>query len=107
MIWLEADEHIEREEAFETRKTELSIRWEQLEVLLKVIQDLRFIAICNTPLKKEKIDEFIDSLPSNKNKETDDKPRLRSTVKMRKPGEIPEWKKKRLEQKNDNCQKTG
>lgn len=107
MIWLEADERIEQEEAFEARKTELSIRWDQLEVLLKVMQDLRWIALCNTPLKEDKVDDFINRLPSNKNKEPDKPQRKRSTVKKRKPGEIPEWKKRRAKQNNDNCQKTG
>ena len=70
------------------------------------MQDLRLIALCNTPLKQDRVDDFINSLPSNKDKKTD-KPRTRSTVKKRKPGEIPEWKKKRAKQNNDNCQKTG
>ena len=112
MIWLEADERIEEKEAFENKKTELEIKRNQVHALLKVLWDIRRIGIrqiaATFPSNIDFMD-FIYSMPSYEGDAKKAKEQMRWTVKQRKPGEIPEWKKQRQNQNNDTCQiqKTG
>ncbi|MBQ7731929.1 MAG: hypothetical protein IJT68_08855 [Lentisphaeria bacterium] len=107
MIWLEADERIETKEQFEEKKIELQIRQEQATAILNSLVDLKQIGLAQIPFASEtEAIDFIYRLPSNKGARDEERKNLRWTMKRRKPGEIPAWKKQRQNQDN-NCQKTG
>ena len=86
----------------------MSIRRDQTIALLNTLSDIRHIELMKLPFSDEfKRQKFILNLPSNRGNKTEEMKKMLATAKKRKPGEIPEWKKQRLKQNNDNCQKTG
>ena len=108
MIWLEADERIEREEQFEEKKTRLEIQRNHIDAVLTVLADIRQIEMFQIPFSSDtEYKDFLYSLPSYKGDKKQAKEDLRWTVKQRKPGEIPEWKKKQLQDKPEPASKTG
>lgn len=107
MIWLEADERIEQKEQTEAKRIELKIQTEHVCAILKYLADLRVIELEQIPFKDEAAyHRFIHRLPSQKENRDENHKIPYGTVKRRKPGEIPEWKKQRQLHDN-NCQKTG
>lgn len=107
MIWLEADEQIELKEQIDAKKIELEIKRDQVIAILNYLADLRQIELAQIPFKDEATyHRFVHRLPSNKENRNENQKIPHGTVKRRKPGEIPEWKKQQL-QDNENCQKTG
>jgi hypothetical protein len=111
VIWLEADERIEAEMRFEEKKAELEIQRNHVSSILTMLCDLRKIGmrqIASTFASEIDYNDFLYSMPSFKGDAKKAKAEMRWTVKTRKPGEIPEWKRK-LQNQNNTCQtpKTG
>ena len=100
MIWLEADEAIAEKDRFEEKKTELDIQKGRVQFVADILADIRQIALAQIPLTGTEYMDFIYSLPSFKGDKEKAMKETRWTATMRKPGEIPEWKKKQLQNKD-------
>lgn len=107
VIWLEADERIERKERFEEKKKELEIQAIHVQAVVDILSDIRHIEIAQMPLSRNELMDFISHLPSFIKDAKKEQKETRWTVKQRKPGEVPEWKKKLQQKNNETCQKTG
>ena len=97
VIWLQADERLEKREELELRKSELAIDRERVKAFFTILSDLRHIQLSKMYFKTDMaFRDFLTTLPSYSGDAKKDKEERRWKVKKRKPGEIPEWKKKRL-----------
>lgn len=101
MIWLQADERLEDEGKREIAKAEAAVRYENLKVVFEVLCDLRHIQIHKIPFKDQnELKDFLTTLPSYHGDAQKDRETRRWKVTKRKPGEIPEWKRKKLAANN-------
>ena len=99
MLWLEADERLERKEKWELRKSELTIERERVKALFAIISDIRHIQLSKMYFKTDlAFQDFLTTLPSYTGNAKKDREERRWKVTKRKDGEIPEWKRKRLEE---------
>ena len=97
MLWLQADERLEKQRELEFTKSRLEIERERIKALFTIIFDLRHIQLSKMYFKTDMaFRDFLTTLPSYSGDAKKDKEERRWKVKKRKPGEIPEWKKKRL-----------
>lgn len=97
VIWLEAAERIDELEKLEIRKNELRIERERFELTFNVLADLRHIQLSKMYFKTDTgFSDFLTTLPSFKGDAKKTKEDRRWKVKRRNPGEMPEWKKKKL-----------
>lgn len=97
MIWIQADELLEEEGKREIAKAEAKIRYENLKAVFEVLCDLRHIQIRKMPFTDENAyKDFLTTLPSYRGDAKKDREARRWKVTKRKPGEIPEWKKRKL-----------
>lgn len=97
MIWLQADELLENEGKREIAKAEAAVRYENLKAVYGVLCDLRQIQIHKIPFKDiNELKDFLTTLPSYHGDAQKDREARRWKVTKRKPGEIPEWKKRKL-----------
>lgn len=106
MLWLQADERLEKKEKLELKKSELTIERERIKALFTIISDLRHIQLSNMYFKTDAaLKDFLTTLPSYSGDAKKDKQERRWKVTKRKPGELPPWKKKRLaEQASESLQ---
>ena len=106
MLWLQADERLEKKEKLELKKSELAIERERIKALFTIISDLRHIQLSKMYFKTDAaFKDFLTTLPSFSGDAKKDKQERRWKVTKRKPGEIPAWKKKRLaEQSSESLQ---
>lgn len=97
VIWLQADELLEKLERVEAQKMEMKIQRERFGALTKILADLRHIQLSKMYFKTDHaFRDFLTTLPSYDGDARKNKEERRWKVKKRKPGEIPEWKKQRL-----------
>ena len=97
MLWLQADERLEKKEKLELKKSELAIERERIKALFTIISDLRHIQLSKMYFKTDAaFKDFLTTLPSYSGDAKKDKQERRWKVTKRKPGELPAWKKKRL-----------
>ena len=98
MLWLQADERLERREKLELKKSELEIERERVKALFLYLSDLRHIQLHKMYFKTDMaFKDFLTTLPSYQGDAQKERQKRRWKVTMRKPGEIPEWKKKKAE----------
>ena len=97
IIWIRADERLEKEQKLELKKAELKIERERISAIFTLLSDLRHIQLSKMYFKTDaSFQDFLSTLPSHKKDGPNEKQERRWKVKKRKPGEIPEWKKKLL-----------
>ena len=97
MLWLQADERLEKKEKLELKKSELAIERERIKALFTIISDLRHIQLSKMYFKTDAaFKDFLTTLPSYQGDAKKEKQEMRWKVTKRKPGELPAWKKKRL-----------
>ena len=76
----------------------MEIERERVKALFTILNDLRHIQLSKMYFKsKLEFNDFLTTLPSYTGDAKKEKEAHRWKVKKRKPGEIPEWKKKKLE----------
>lgn len=97
MLWLRTDERLEKQEKLELKKSELTVERDRFKALLNMISDLRHIQLQKMDFTTNAaFQDFLTTLPSYQGDARKEKQERRWKVTKRKPGEIPEWKKKRL-----------
>jgi len=103
VIWLEVADQVEEER----KLSEIKADWECRKAFSLILQDIRLIALNLIPFKSDMaFKDFLTTLPSYDGDAKKAKEDNRWKVKKRKPGEVPEWKKKRLaELANDKDKK--
>ncbi len=97
MLWLQADERLEKQNELELKKSELTIERERFKALFLVLSDLRHIQLSKLYFKTDgAFQDFLTTLPSRKGDAKKDTQERRWKVTKRKPGELPPWKKAKL-----------
>lgn len=96
MLWLCADERLEKKNQLELEKAKLEIERERIKALFEIISDLRHIQLNRMYFKTDTaFQDFLTTMPSYHGDAKKDRQERRWKVTKRKPGEIPEWKKKK------------
>lgn len=101
MLWLQADERLEKQRELEFTKSRLEIERERIKALFAIIFDLRHIQLSKMYFKTDAaFKDFLTTMPSCRGDAKKEKQEMRWKVTKRKPGELPPWKKKRLEEQS-------
>ena len=103
MLWLKADERLEKKEKLELKKSELTIERERVKAMYAILCDLRHIQLSKMYFKTDlAFRDFLTTLPSYEGDAKKDRESRRWKVTVLKPGEIPEWKKELMKKKVKN-----
>ena len=87
---------MEKLEKLELKKSEMAIESERTKTLFTILSDLRHIQLNKMYFKTDlAFKDFLTTLPSYQGDAKKDRQDRRWKVSIRKPGEIPEWKKRR------------